>query len=353
MEDKSIGRYRLIRKLGEGGQGSVWLAEHEGLHTFFAMKLAYGEKDCSERLILRRESERMRELEDRRIPYLVDFFEEEGLSALVMEYVDGLNLEEYLEHNAPLSEKEASELMLGLCDIVACLHEAQPPIIYRDIKPSNFMLSESGGLRLLDFGTALRESGQAQTGGICGTPGYAAPEQLKGKSCHADADVYALAAVWSYMLTGQDPSKPPFHPLHGTECGRMVSRASRKLLDCCLSDDPVRRPQNAAAFADRLMQLRPGSEAFFRRLEALLYRMSLWLLILAACVLIFFRDKGFPVPEAETGLGLAILPVLAWGLIRDCFYPSGSFILSRNLNIVITEKKGRKGELPQSSVKIP
>ena len=215
MEEKNIGRYRLIRKLGEGGQGCVWLAEHEGLHSLFAMKLAYGDRDALERKLLRRESERMRELEDRRIPYLVDFFEEEELSALVMEYVDGISLAEYLEQNAPLGEREAGELMIRLCDIVAYLHEARPPVLYRDIKPANFMISETGELRLLDFGTALTESGRSGNAVICGTPGYAAPEQLQGKSCHADADVYALAAVWSYMLTGQDPSKPPFHPLQG------------------------------------------------------------------------------------------------------------------------------------------
>ncbi|MBR3525742.1 MAG: serine/threonine protein kinase [Lachnospiraceae bacterium] len=353
MEEKNIGRYRLIRKLGEGGQGCVWLAEHEGLHSLFAMKLAYGDRDALERKLLRRESERMRELEDRRIPYLVDFFEEEELSALVMEYVDGISLAEYLEQNAPLGEREAGELMIRLCDIVAYLHEARPPVLYRDIKPANFMISETGELRLLDFGTALTESGRSGNAVICGTPGYAAPEQLQGKSCHADADVYALAAVWSYMLTGQDPSKPPFHPLHGKECGRMVSRAGKKLLDLCLSDEPSERPQNAAVLTEKLRRLRPGTGIFLRQLETVLYRTTLWLLIIAASVTIFFRYNAQPLPQVETALGAVIFPVLAWGMIRERICPAGSFILARNLNIVITEKKGRKGELPQSSVKIP
>ncbi len=344
MEDRLIGRYRLIRKLGEGGQGCVWLAEHEGLHSLFAMKLAYGARDAAERHILRRESERMRELEDRRIPYLVDFFEEEDFSALVMEYVEGIDLEEYLKEHAPLNEKEALGLMLKLSDIVSFLHEAHPPILYRDIKPANFMISEDGSLRLLDFGTALYESGHNENTAVCGTPGYAAPEQLRGGGCHADADVYALAAVWSYMLTGQDPAKPPFHPMHGKDCGRMVSRASKKLLDRCLSPDPTLRPQNASAFADKLQQIRPGTEAFFWRMEAMLYRMTLRILVAASSILVFLRYHDRPLENAEMFLGIAIVPALLWGILRESLYPAGSFILSRNLNIVITEKKERKGD---------
>ena len=129
-----IGSYRLERKLGEGGMGSVWLAEHRRLRSRFAMKLAYGMRDSGERVQLKTEAERMKALDDRRIPYLVDYLDEEDFAALVMEYVDGITLEEYIRGAAPMEEEHVLSIMKGLCSIVAFLHDCRPQILYRDIQ---------------------------------------------------------------------------------------------------------------------------------------------------------------------------------------------------------------------------
>ena len=337
-EKNDISRYRLIRKLGEGGMGAVWLAEHRQLHSLFAMKTAEGEDDSIMRRQLRYEAERMKALNDRRIPYLVDLIEEEERTVLVMEYVEGVTLEEYIHKNAPLEEVEALGLMKSLCDIVAFLHGCRPQILYRDIKPSNFMISEGGSIRLLDFGTALYNTGELQAGNVCGTRGYAAPEQLLSGAVRADADVYSLAAVYSYMLSAVDPARPPFHPLKGNELGRMISRSSKKLIDCCLSKDPDKRPANAGELMERLRKIRPGREAFFGSLEGHIYRLLMWLQVVAACVLLWLRYENTPRPFAELLCYSLALVSLLWGVIRDNLSGGAGFILQRSWNIVLTEK---------------
>lgn len=339
-EGAGIGRYRLIRRLGRGGMGAVWLAEHTQLHTKFAMKMASGDRDGVLRSCLRTEAERMKALHDRRIPYLVDFFEDDECSVLVMEYVEGITLEEYIGKNAPMDEEEALVLMKELCDIVAFLHNSRPQILYRDIKPSNFMISAGGELRLLDFGTALSQTGDTQGVEICGTRGYAAPEQLKNSGARADADVYSLAAVYSYMLSAVDPASPPFHPLSGEELGRMVSRSSKKLIDLCLSPDPDKRPANGMALKERLDKIRPGREKLLNSLEEHLYQLFMWIQVSAACILLWSRYRGHPVPGAEFICYSISLLSLLWSVIRDELFDDPGFVLQRSWNIVLSAKEG-------------
>ncbi len=339
LEDEIIGRYRLIRKLGEGGMGDVWLAEHTGLKSLFAMKTAAGEKDGILRRQLRVEAERMKTLDDRRIPYLVDMFEDEDRTALVMEYVEGITLEEYLKNNVPLDEEEALGLLKKLCGIVAYLHGCRPQILYRDIKPSNFMIDANGELRLLDFGTALLDTGSLRRDTACGTRGYSAPEQLAGDGGRADADVYSLAAVYSYMLSAADPAKPPFHPLNGDELGRTVSRASKKLIARCLSKDPDRRPANANELLELLEKIRPDRDAILSGAEGHLYHLFLWAEIIAGCVLIKLRCDGAEAAFAESVVLSLSLISLLWGVIRDEMFSGSSFILRRSWNIVLSEKE--------------
>ncbi|MCR5251332.1 MAG: serine/threonine protein kinase [Lachnospiraceae bacterium] len=339
MPDR-IGRYRLLHELGKGGMSDVWLAEHEELHACFAMKIAFGAAEGRLRKLLRGEAERMKGIHDPRIPYLADLIEEDGLTALVMEYVDGITLERYIRKNAPMDEKEALAIMKRLCGITAFLHAERPQILYRDIKPSNFMIGEGGEIRLLDFGTALLERGCLRKEEAAGTAGYAPPEQLRGERVRADADVYALGAVYSYMLSGTDPAKPPFRAAGGKELGRMVSRGAGRLIDDCLSADPDRRPADASVLLERLGKLHPERESLLARAEGTLYRAALWINILFASVLVYFRYYGHPMSGAEKVCAATVLAVLVWGMIRERFGTERAFILSRSWNIVFTEKEG-------------
>lgn len=121
---------------------------------------------------------------------------------IVMEMVDGLNIEQYVSRNGAFSEEEAVSVMLKVLDALQCVHNAH--IVHRDIKPSNIMIREDGRVCLLDFGVAkdMDYGGNTVIGSIIGTSGYMSPEQAEGYSINSLSDIYSLGCVFFYMLTG-------------------------------------------------------------------------------------------------------------------------------------------------------
>lgn len=122
---------------------------------------------------------------------------------IIMEMVEGLNIEQYVMRNGPIPESEAVEIMIKILDALQCVHNAH--IIHRDIKPSNIMIRPNGNICLLDFGVAKdMENGGGGTiaGSIIGTDGYMSPEQADGYSVNYNTDIYSLGCVFYYMLTG-------------------------------------------------------------------------------------------------------------------------------------------------------
>lgn len=122
---------------------------------------------------------------------------------IVMELVEGLNIEQYVKKNGPIPEEKAVELLLKILDALQCVHNAH--IVHRDIKPSNIMIRPDGNVCLLDFGVAKdMDSNGKQTivGSIIGTSGYMSPEQAEGYSINFRSDIYSLGCVFFYMLTG-------------------------------------------------------------------------------------------------------------------------------------------------------
>ena len=255
-----IGKFRIIRKLAEGGEGSVYLAEDEKLHQYNAVKFALGEKDCRERKALREEAARLASLSDRRLPYLVDLAEGIDYTAEIMEYVEGDTLSKYLTERFPIEPDDALKLMLKITDLIAYLHESRPPVIYRDIKPDNFIVTGDGGIRLVDMGTALFGYGSAEVNVLSGTPGYAAPEQFSCRSIGREADVHALGVLYAYMLTGIDPIR------NGREkclnaCTAVAGREVSGLIKKCTSNEPAARYANARELMDNLKSIQ-GKRSF-------------------------------------------------------------------------------------------
>ena len=249
-----IGKFRIIRKIAEGGEGVVCLAEDEKLHQFNAVKFAFGDKDCRERRALREEAARLASLSDRRLPYLVDITEGIDYTAEIMEYVEGDTLSEFLKARFPLKSDDALRLMMEVTELIAYLHESRPPIIYRDIKPDNFIVTKDGCIRLVDMGTALFGYGSADAEMMSGTPGYAAPEQFACRSIGREADVYALGMLYAYMLTGMDPIR------NGKEkclnaCAAAAGRETFTLIRKCTADSVDERFSNASELADNLKRL--------------------------------------------------------------------------------------------------
>ena len=137
------------------------------------------------------------------LPAFTDFFTEDARHFLVMEYVDGSTLEDLLERNGrPFSERRVLGWARQLCDVLEYLHSQQPPVIFRDMKPGNVMLTRTGRIKLIDFGIArlFRSSGSHDTQ-LLGTPGFAPPEQYGGSQTDERSDIYSLAMTLFQLLT--------------------------------------------------------------------------------------------------------------------------------------------------------
>lgn len=262
-----LGKYMLIRSLGQGGEGSVYLARDEHLQRFVAMKCirrmgtdkSDADKKKEEKII--REANYLQRLEHPMLPVVYDLFEDNGsVWYLVMEYIQGVNLHEYIERNGCVQDGQARAWAEQLSDVLGYLHSRKPPVIYTDLKPDNIMVCPGGKLRLVDFGAALTRSFGADCRiMMAATPGYGAPEQWgivkeepqdtrKGhvrSGFYADerSDIYALGKVLYYMATGADPAKPPYTTLPIYEYQPLLGDDLEMIIRKCIMQEPEQRYQ--------------------------------------------------------------------------------------------------------------
>ena len=196
------------------------------------------------------------QLSNEHIPRVFDRFSEQNHHYLVMEYIDGITLEEKLKTaGGKLAERDVIDMALQVLDTLEYLHNLEPPVIYRDLKPSNVMLTPQGQVKLIDFGIA-RFFQPLSNATMIGTQGYAPPEQYRGK-VEFRSDLYALGATMHHALSGRDPAlEPPFSfpPLHSL-CPD-VTPALCELVDQALKYDVAlrvarRRGIQAAADGDQ------------------------------------------------------------------------------------------------------
>ena len=212
-------RYLLLDVIGIGGMGSVYRAKD--LHfakvdRLVAIKeLVIQTNDPEIRKTIshnfEREANILAMLEHPAIPKIFDAFSEEDRSFLVMELVDGKDLEEMINNNPGyFPEERALDWAIQLCDVLTYLHQHQPtPIIFRDMKPSNVMVNQRGKVVLIDFGIA-KPFQIGQKGTMIGTEGYSSPEQYRGDAT-VRTDIYSLGATLHHLLTKKDPrNEPPF-----------------------------------------------------------------------------------------------------------------------------------------------
>ena len=193
------------------------------------------------------------------LPRIYDAFSEYGRSYLVMDYIDGKTLLQLLKNagKRPLPVAQVLDYATQLCDVLAYLHAQNPPIIFRDLKPTNVMVTENGHVVLIDFGIArFFKEGQAQDTVYLGSPGYAPPEQHGVSQTNPRSDLYALGATLHCCLTGRDPfhaddrfAFPPvrlLNPLVPIELDQLVQRLVSLLRynrSYLKSNNTRRRPQ--------------------------------------------------------------------------------------------------------------
>ena len=212
--------YHIQSRIAKGGMGAVYRATDTLDSTTKAVKemsaLALPAADRAGALTsFYREARLLATLRHPNLPAVMDVFAEGGRHFLVMELVEGETLEKQVQKQGRPGEAELREWARQLCEVLDYLHRQQPPIIYRDLKPSNIMIQPDGTLRLIDFGIArFHTVGKAKDTQLMGTPGFAPPEQYGKGQTDARSDVYALGVTLLTLLTGHDPESSPFQMPH-------------------------------------------------------------------------------------------------------------------------------------------
>src|SRR6184192_3511930 len=271
---KVFGRYTLVKVLGRGGMGIVWLAHDEELERDVALKFLPDLMIQDRALLdqLKRETKRCLELTHLHIVRIHDFVHDERSGCISMEYIDGETLSNLRaeKERRVFEPDEITTWMSQLCEALDYAHN-RAKVIHCDLKPANLMVNQRGDLKVSDFGIArsLGESVSRLTieQGRSGTLIYMSPQQLNGeRSTHFD-DIYSLGATIYELLT----SKPPFYSgnIDRQICERvapsmterrkeldieppLVSKIWEDAIAACLAKDPSRRPQSAAEVAQRL-----------------------------------------------------------------------------------------------------
>ncbi|MDF9841083.1 MULTISPECIES: serine/threonine-protein kinase [unclassified Paenibacillus] len=198
-------RYRIVRKIASGGMSHVYLAEDIRLPgQYWAVKESISQRETLGNVAA--EAELLISLNHSLLPRVVDFFppDEQNYCYLVMDYIGGVTLSDYIkEQAAPLDGEQIASYARQLLGVLHYLHSHHPPIIYRDLKPSNIMLTGTGELRLIDFGIARSyRQGAAEDTEKFGTAGFAAPEQYGSGQSSPVSDLYGLGALMLYMASG-------------------------------------------------------------------------------------------------------------------------------------------------------
>lgn len=244
------GKYRILSQVGRGGMSTVYLAINAKANKPWAIKEV--RKDGVQNFEVVRQSlivetDLLKKLEHPNLPSIVDIIDQDENFLIVMDYIEGITLNKVIQESGAQKQEDVAAWALQLCDVLCYLHSRTPAIIYRDMKPSNIMLKYDGSVVLIDFGTAreFKEKNIADTTCL-GTQGYAAPEQFGGMGqTDARTDIYCLGATMYHLLTGHNPSEPPYEMYPITYWNPALSSGLESIILKCTQKNPEDRFQTA------------------------------------------------------------------------------------------------------------
>jgi serine/threonine protein kinase len=260
-------RYLIVGHAGRGGMSAVYQAvdTQSGNRHVAIKEMSQGNLSADELVEatarFQQEADLLSSLHHPNLPTIYDGFSEDGRSFLVMEYIDGKTLLQMLKDSGgrPLPVAHVLDYAIQLCDVLMYLHSHNPPIIFRDLKPTNVMVKGYGHVVLIDFGIArFFKEGQAQDTVFLGSPGYAPPEQHGTSQTNPRSDLYSLGATLHCCLTGRDPfhaadrfAFPPvqqMNPLVPVELDQLIQRM--------VSLDEQQRPNSALEVRQALLKIK-------------------------------------------------------------------------------------------------
>ncbi|MFO0881604.1 MAG: serine/threonine-protein kinase [Gemmataceae bacterium] len=276
LSGRTLGDYQILRKLGQGGMGQVYLAEQVSLHRKVALKILRPEHAASDKSLerFRREATAVARATHANIVQVYAFGEVEGMAYLALEYVEGRTLKDYVAKKGPPDLLIALSIMRQVAS--ALQRASELGIIHRDIKPENILLTRKGEAKVADFGLARDPSADSeglnltQTGQTIGTPLYMSPEQVEGKPLDSRTDIYSFGVTCYYLLTGQPPFtgttayEVAFQHVHREAPALSAIRPDLPEPLCALvrkmmAKDPAQRYQTGRDLLRDIVKLREGA----------------------------------------------------------------------------------------------
>jgi len=278
-------KYTVTRLVAGGGMAWVYqvverlsnrrCGEAAGTERVWALKELRTDLDDTHSLeearqLFEQEANILVRLSHPNLPRVSAFFDEGGRSYLVMEFINGESLEKRLERaNAPLMESQVLDWAVQICDVLHYLHTRSLPVIFRDMKPSNVMVTPEGQIKLIDFGIARTyKVGKRKDTITMGSENYAAPEQWGKAQTDPRADIYGLGATMYHLLTNVAPL-PAFVPtarVYIQQYNPAITDKTQALVDKAMAEDREERYDSALAMRDALLDCLPAWER--RRVEA-------------------------------------------------------------------------------------
>lgn len=245
------GKYKILNKIGQGGMSVVYLAMNEKANKQWAIKEVRKDGRQNYEVVrqgLIAETDILKRLNHPNLPSIVDVIDDGESFLIVMDYIEGKPLSNALKELGAQPQEFVVEWAKQLCDVLGYLHSRIPPIIYRDMKPSNVMLKPDGNVTLIDFGTAREfKSDRVEDTTCLGTQGYAAPEQFGGRGqTDARTDIYCLGATMYHLVTGHNPAKPPYEMYPIRQWNPNLSSGLEQIILKCTRKNPEDRYQNCA-----------------------------------------------------------------------------------------------------------
>ena len=242
-------RYRVIEKIADGGMSEIYLAERISDGRRLAIKAV--PKNNAFAFDLLAEPKILMRLDHPSLPKIIDVVQDKTTLYIIETYIPGMTIEDQLEGDKCFDELTVIEWSRQLCDILIYLHNLHPPIIYRDLKPSNIIVSDDGKVHVIDFGIAR----EYKTGGdhsYFGTRGYAAPEQYDSSPTDPRTDIYSLGATMFHMLTGVSPEKVNIVEASLRRLKPGISAGTDYIVNKCLRKKPYERYNNVIELKDAL-----------------------------------------------------------------------------------------------------
>lgn len=292
------GKYKILSEIGRGGMSTVYLAMNERANKPWAIKEV--RKDGVENFEVIKQSQMvetdmLKRFNHPNLPSIVDVIDQTDSFLIVMDYIEGKPLSETLSSYGALPCDDVVEWAKQLCDVLEYLHSRKPAIIYRDMKPSNVMLKPDGTVMLIDFGTAreFKENNVADTTCL-GTRGYAAPEQFGGQGqTDARTDVYCLGATIYHLVTGHNPSDPPYEMYPIRHWNPSLSSGLEKIIIKCTQLNPNDRYQSCAELLYALEHYEEEDEEYKKKenIKWYVFLFSFIMTIVMSFFSLFFHFK--------------------------------------------------------------